>query len=371
MLHWTYREGTVHAYRQLVELRKKKCCSISQDAITHILVTMVERDGNNLELWNELALALGPVVTAKTTTTRRSKRCDRGKACLECRRLAKGWYIDHRKTERRKTKRSWWGHSSAEWWDSTFFSFPSSLLSSKPPDRKTIRAMAKELKTAMIQKENNEKQESSSEGVGDDARRRDRRSDEEGIGWKLSSRPVMDVSWMWPIEASDLDEEDHHHYHHSSDEEEEEDSASVSEGGSCLKRQPTKPSSFNDLLPERQLDDYCDTVTRKTRGRPPKHLHNTNHESYLSGMIVSKVIIVSHLYTVCHPFVDMAVWWLATRSCRHIKLRKQEDCVELTMLKWLSRQGLNINAILRDYQKKSRKKAPKKDRNNYQFLEIL
>ena len=109
-------------------------------------------------------------------------------------------------------------------------------------------------------------------------------------------------------------------------------------------------------------------------------------EEYLVYIVASKAVIACHLYIVCHSLVEKDVWWFIEwwwkLYCRHqhrhqtarkgLNRRKVESkqsnrhrdgddnengneeggdryTIKLDMLRWLSRNGLDVVAIAHSY----------------------
>jgi len=116
---------------------------IYRGVMVRVLASMVERvDGGGLESWEELARRLGPLGSrtqkgggggggvADGGGRRRKKRyCEWVRECTEFRRIRRdgGFRIDHRRTERRRTRNIWWSRLTAVWWDKAYLEFPPSL----------------------------------------------------------------------------------------------------------------------------------------------------------------------------------------------------------------------------------------------------
>lgn len=113
-----------------------------------------------------------------------------------------------------------------------------------------------------------------------------------------NSTVMKDVSWLWSTEASDSDKED-----------QLSDTVNVSDGN--VNSNLTEVS-FDQLLPELGNSNIFHEVFAKSK-RPPI---SDSKESDLISIIVARVIVVSHLYTVCDPYIENAVWWLTRRCCR-------------------------------------------------------
>jgi len=113
---------------------------------------------------------------------------------------------------------------------------------------------------------------------------------------------------MWPIEASNLDEEDH-----DDDDNDNDNDRSASEGGTCSKR--TTELSTDELIPE-QVHIYAvnSRLGIKLRSNGTGELEadtdvdDKGLEEYLVRIVASKALVACHMYTVCHSFVDKDVW---------------------------------------------------------------
>ena len=238
--------------------------------------------------------------------------------------------------------------------------FPASLRSEEPLYRTTTY----DLQTAMATSN------SDSDDVDDGADECSKR----GIDW-YDEGSLMDLSWMWPVDASDLDEEDHRN---------DDDSE---RSGTSLNRASRK--SIDDLLPE----PASTRINARARTSPSfedsgKGDEEMEENEYLARMIASKALVACHLYTTCHPFVGEAVWWLTRQwwSCRCFQESSESESndnrdknsgVEFRMLRWLSHNGLNVIAIINEHHKLvsgfKKKEAPSKadDYSNYRFLELM
>ena len=133
------------------------------------------------------------------------------------------------------------------------------------------------------------------------------------VAWRQTG-PLVELSWMWLIEASHLDEEDYGNDDNDNDDDDDDDS-SASEGGARSKH-TTEPSA-DELLPERVLIRAVNSrleIKLRSNGTGEREVdtdvNNKGLEEYLACIIASKALVVCHLYIICHLFVDEAVWWL-------------------------------------------------------------
>ena len=95
-------------------------------ATVRVLAAAVERDNGGRLMeggWWDLARGLGPLGRSakggggKGGSKKRKRYCERGRNCAECGRLQRSrrYRIDHRKIERRRKSKTWWGKLPVEW----------------------------------------------------------------------------------------------------------------------------------------------------------------------------------------------------------------------------------------------------------------
>ena len=122
----------------------------------------------------------------------------------------------------------------------------------------------------------------------------------------------MDLFWMWPVEASSLDEENNDN---DNDDNDNDNASSASERDTHFKR-TTEPSA-EKLLPEqahicvgnsRLGTKLCLNGTGEREA--DADVGDKGLKEYLFRIVTNKVLVVCHMYTICYSFVDKAVWWL-------------------------------------------------------------
>jgi len=172
-----------------------------------------------LESWEELARRLGSLgsrtqkggggggaIVDGGGRGRKKRYCKQGRGCTKCQRIRRdgGFHIGRGRTERRRTRKSWWGRLPAVWWDMAYLECPPLSRLTKPPNGFRARAMLEGLMTAMV-----------TFSVGED--KGDRRSVDEdgggvdgdedgvhpcgGVAWRRTG-PLVNLSWTRPCGSS-------------------------------------------------------------------------------------------------------------------------------------------------------------------------
>jgi hypothetical protein len=276
---------------------------ISKNDLCSVLAGMVENDASNLKYWVSLACTLGPL--GKRHKIR--SKCKRG--CEACGRLRHRIYFDHKDDENAKKVSGWWG-DGLEWWNSHFFdgSLKPKAEPKRKQERRKKRPIVEENKFEIVRQalkavvQSKTLQPSRNSGCSEDREAK-------------RSQPT-DLSWLWSIEPSDLDEEDVL----------EDDDENISY------------KTFDALLPQkcnRSIGINGDSFDKDMKGH--------------CICIACKVLVTCHLFDVTHLYVDHAIWYLARNCCvgEMPTLRVDENSSEFRALMWLESKGMNTCHILR------------------------
>jgi len=292
MITWSLKDPSVSQLNTLSMLYNEEL--ISRNMFLSYFCELIELDSTNIKFWAFLAIALGPV-----GSTVSEKRCTR-RGCIQCKRLRTGKF-NHDSERKHKDHPDYWGRDKVKWWDTTFFVFPPSMIMNIT--KKHCFEINSEYKQKLSVT--------------------DRGTSPLILLEQFNNVDVnlTDVSWMWPIEPSEEDEEDH--------------LLSGIESDSEAEDLPHRENVCNDL-PGSRIQNVNDF------GLKPVHEDLVKDLGTQYSLIVCKVLVACHMYGVNHEYVKESIMYLWTACFA----RKTE--LELNSLSFLARQNLDVVSYLSD-----------------------
>ena len=293
---WSLREPSIASLNDILSLYQEGL--ITKMKVLSFLSALIEMDGKDTKYWAMLACALGPVGLIH------SKKCNVD-YCSECERLRKGRF-DHKKNRRQKRKHDWWGIDKIKWWDTHFFIFPSTQRIPKKylPSRKDINTISERIESLC----------------------KERPPMCSLLRDNKVKRNLTDVSWMWPVEPSDLDKEDYL------------DSDSELDGITTKREKLPGEKHTHDMMVEPLSMTLIDTLGSNC------------------SIIVSKILVACHLYGTDHSYVNKAVVYLWNGFLQEDR-GKSDSKKFYEALCLLAAQNLNVVSFLNDFTKKGRMKG--------------
>lgn len=343
-IEWAISDRSDIAVKRILDLNSSG--EVSNDVLSMVLADRLEQAPDDGLRWMHLASSLGSLGEPSDSQKNQDNFCS-VEECTECPYLQERVCCDHDALSRRKQDEGWWGYGR-KWWDQLFFHFssPSRKSSGESSCSRTLLANALDESiradgTSYIESaiQENVYQSRSRGGVGPRHQNLD-----------------LDPTWLATPES------EAEFYYSSSSSEDEGDDPSLPRGKHVHK----KSKVFDDLLPK-HISNVCSGVDV---GSISKELPNTLEDamsefdsSYSSAessvsVLCCKILVASHLLGPSHKFISDGVNSLASSCPRDIiesngrrGIPDNTSNSEYLGLLWLSKQGLNVQKILRDAEK--------------------
>jgi hypothetical protein len=291
-VQWAINERSQLALRMV----KGMICHqhVSRDALLLMLAADLENNPSNIFAWRRLVSALGPI--GVRVSSRRRKECKR-RECAECKRLHRGWNMDHAKVAKRQ---SWWGSGLVSWWDSHVLALEMNSAVSATPFE--IFRVSSALEKRLVH----------------EAQSRD-----EELGREQNAARV-------PSDVLAFDEHDNLQWL---------DDQSSLDNDEDFDGDPNK--DYDSHLPS-PFEEMMRATTEESNEVPSSLVFDGNEGDPKLEIICYKILLTCHLYSVSHHVVRDGVWLLA-QGCW-----KKAECNEWPCLLWLSSMGLYLPQILHD-----------------------
>jgi len=350
-IKWAKSDRTDVALKRILDLKANE--EVCHDVLSMVLADCLEQAPDDCTRWIHLASSLGPLADPDSQKDQANLCSVEG--CTECPYLQGSISFDHGALSRRKQDEGWWG-DGREWWEQLFFDF-------SPPSRNSAEGCSdSRARIADALDESTCIHDNNGTTCNKDAPTKNvfqSHGSRNGIGPRQQN---LDLNPRW---LATLESEANFHYS-SSSEDEEDDVSQPREN-----RVQRKRKVFDDLLPK-HISDVCAGVDAcAVLKELPDTVENAVSDptsSYSPKNSVSvmccKILVASHLLGPSRAFIVNGVNSVAS-SCPRItsfsdSYRRElpdKKSSEYLGLLWLSKQGLNVQKILRDAEKDSNRSS--------------
>ena len=345
-IEWAKSDRSDIAVKRILDLYSNG--EVSNDVLSMVLADRLEQAPDDGLRWMHLASSLGSLGEPSDSQKKQGNFCS-VEECMECPYLQESVCCDHDAISRRKQDEGWWG-DGRKWWEQLFFNFLSPSRKTSGETSSSRNLLANALDESIRDAHGTSSSENTTQENVFQSHSRG------GVGPRQQNLD-LDPSWLATLES-----EAEFYYSSSSSSEDEGDDSSLPSRNRVHKKRRV----FDDLLPK-HISDVCGGVDvcsiskelPNTLEDAMSDIDSSNSFDNSVSVLCCKILVASHLLGPRHKFISDGVNSLASSCPRSIiesngrRGIPDNKSSEYLGFLWLSKQGLNVQKILRDAEKYS------------------